>query len=71
MLEVSFWRRFQLKVRGYAYLRHEKRRGWKASLPIYLVRCKKHGLYTDYPHGYSQYFLCPKCLDEEVTRHEE
>jgi len=36
-------------------------------MPIYLVRCPRHGLFEDYPHGYDRYFECPKCF-EEITR---
>jgi len=49
---------------GHAFLRFERREGWKGSLPIYAVKCKKHGVYEDYPHGYGHYFQCPKCLEE-------
>ena len=66
---LSWWKRIVLRLRGYVFLRCEKRQGWKAYLPIYLVKCKKHGYYEDYPHGFPprEYFLCPKCL-EEVKR---
>jgi len=41
----------------------EKRKGWTGYLPIYIVRCKKHGLYRDYPHGFDGYFSCPRCRE--------
>jgi len=61
---LSWWKRIVLRLRGYVFLRYEKRPGWKAYLPIYLVKCEKHGYYEDYPHGHTGYFLCPKCLEE-------
>ena len=65
-MKLSLWKRIQLKLFGYAFLRYEKRPGWKGYLPIYVVKCPKHGLYTDYPHGYTGYFTCPKCKLEET-----
>lgn len=64
-LKLSLWQKIQLKIQGYAFHHWEKREGWSDYLPIYVVKCKEHGLFTDYPHGYRQYFLCPECLKEE------
>ena len=62
---LSLVKRLILKVRGYVFLRYEKREGWKGFLPIYLVKCKKHNIFfEDYPHGYSMRFDCPLCLQE-------
>ena len=62
--QLSLWQRLVLKINGHVFLRYEKRQGWKGYLPIYLVKCKKHGLYEDYKHGYREYFICPLCLHE-------
>ena len=37
----------------------------RGSLPLYAVRCKRHGLFKDYPHGWDGYFTCPKCWEED------
>lgn len=58
------WVRLQLATLGYAFLRWEKRPNWLRPLPIYLVRCRKHGLFEDYPHGWDETFICPKCAQE-------
>ena len=59
--------RFYLAVRGFfPVITLKTPRGL---IPFYLVRCKRHGLYLDYPHGYDECFICPKCLRESaVTR---
>jgi len=66
-LNLSLWQKIKLKILGYAYIGHRQKPGWKAPLPFYVVRCEKHGLFEDYPHGRSQYFLCPKCREEEKS----
>ena len=66
-VNLSLWQRLLLKLRGYVYLFHAKKKGWKGSLPFYLVKCKTHNiLFVDYPHGFfpNQYFNCPLCLKE-------
>ena len=68
-VRVGFWKKLKLKLFGRTYLCHIEREGWRAPLPIFLFRCEKHGIYAiDYPHGYSQYLLCPKCFEEEQRR---
>ena len=70
-VNLSLWQRLILKLRGYVYLFHAKKKGWKGSLPFYLVKCKEHNLlFIDYPHGYRGYFNCPKCFEERFS-HEE
>jgi len=64
-VKMSFWQRIQLALQGYTFLHYEKRRGWTNALPIYLVKCKRHDLFFDYPHGRDGYFTCPACLKEE------
>ena len=66
--DIGAWKKLKLRIFGYVYLRQEKRTGWKGYLPIYLVVCRKHGYYEDYPHGYNQRFNCPKCLEEKVKK---
>jgi hypothetical protein len=65
MQKLSIRQKIQLLIKGYAFLRYEKRKGWRDYLPIYIVKCNKHGLFEDYPHGYNGYFICPKCREEE------
>jgi len=63
--KVGLWRRLKLRLFGRVYIGRIKRPEWKAPLPIYLLRCKKHGIYyVCYPMGYRGYFVCPRCLEE-------
>jgi len=63
-IKLSLWQKLQLRINGSGFLRWEKREGWNASLPIYAVKCKKHGLYEDYRHGHSETFQCSECLKD-------
>jgi hypothetical protein len=36
----------------------------RGSLGLYAVRCGRHGVFLDYPHGWDGYFLCEKCWVE-------
>ena len=71
ILRLSPWQRLVLAIKGRVRLRYEKRTGWVRPMPIYLCRCDKHGLYTDYPHGYKEETECPVCLEERVRRFAE
>jgi len=62
---LTLWQKVQLKLTGCTFLRWEKRKGWTDYLPIYLVKCNKHGLFEDYPHGYKEYFVCPLCWQNQ------
>jgi len=68
--KLSIWKRIILFTKGYVFIRYEKREGWKGFLPIYLVKCKIHGLFTDYPHGFNENFSCPDCLKECLEEQE-
>jgi len=36
--------------------------GWKGKLPLYVIKCDKHGYQLSYPNGYRRALLCPKCI---------
>ena len=42
--------------------------GYSKSTPVYAVKCKKHGLYVDYPHGFDGLFYCNKCWKEREEK---
>lgn len=64
--DLSWWQRLVLWLLGKVYLGHCQKPGWSGALPFYAVKCPKHGVYIDYPHGYNNYFTCPQCQDELV-----
>ena len=65
MDKLSWRQRLQLWYQGYAYLFHKSKSGWRGKLPFYVVECKEHGLFIDYPHGLNGHFHCPKCLEDD------
>jgi len=66
-VNISFLRWLQLKLQGYAPLRRASKLGWRGKLMFYVVKCKVHGYYLDYPHGFRSYFTCPLCVAEEKS----
>lgn len=61
---LSVLQRFRIQLFGGVFLRWVKPKGYSGAVPVYLVKCSHHGLYTDTPHGNSKYFQCPDCLAE-------
>jgi len=59
---MNWWQRVKLAIFGYVFLQVEQRKGWASGLPIYVVRCRKHGIFQDYKHGFYRRFRCPDCL---------
>lgn len=35
-------------------------------MPFYALRCRRHGLYLDYPQGNRESFWCPECSPLET-----
>jgi hypothetical protein len=62
--ELTLRQRLKLKISGYAFLRWVKPDGYLGAVALYVVKCAKHGLYLDTPHGHREYFMCPSCLAE-------
>lgn len=60
---VSAWNVFKmLFFKKKVYIGHERRMGWSGKLPFYLFFCFSCGeVAKDYPHGYTNYLLCPHC----------
>jgi len=66
VFQLSIFQRLLLKLRGKVFLTMFKDDSWELPQPLYVVNCKKHGWFVDYPRGYKRYFLCPACLEEET-----
>jgi len=60
--------RIRLRIMGRVYIGDRIRDDWKKALPHFLARCKKHGLYLDYGHGWKLEIECPACLFNRVGR---
>lgn len=60
-VRLSLWKRLILLCRGRVFLRYERREGWSGRLGIYAFLCPRHGIQTDYQHGFDQRLDCPLC----------
>jgi hypothetical protein len=60
--ELSAAQKFALLLTGEAFLGLVDNAYGQSRL--YVVRCKKHGLFLDTPHGYNERFDCPECVRE-------
>ena len=66
MIRLSWRQRFRLFLFGSVFV-YTKDLG-RGKLYYYAVRCKLHGLFVDYPHGFHQEFGCPKCMKEAKAK---
>lgn len=60
--ELSAAQKFALLVHGAAFVGLVD--GGNGKRRLYVVRCSKHGLFLDSPHGYEERFDCPDCFVE-------
>ena len=58
----TFWQRLRLRLGHAVYLEHRIRIGFRGEMPFYAIRCEKHGIFEDYPHGYANLLKCPECV---------
>ena len=65
---LTLRQRIALKLTGKVYVGHYAEPGWSGKSPFYLLRCKKHGLYVTYPHGYDRDLPCPRCEELRLKR---
>ena len=63
---LSFLQLAVLMLRGSVLLDKVRLEGWREKIPIYLVKCKKHGYQLSYPQGYTMDLRCPKCIKEGI-----
>ena len=56
--------KLRIAVYGNVYVGDRQPLGFSSPVPVYVVKCGKHGLYLDAPHGYSEHFCCRACLAE-------
>lgn len=68
-LKLSRSQKVKLRIFGHVFLGMEMRQGWSCFLPIYLVRCKKHGLFETHPRGRGS-LDCLKCREESHKKSE-
>jgi len=63
-LNLSRGQKIKLRVFGEVSLGMKKRPEWSVPIEVFLVRCKKHGLFEIYRQGDEGKLLCPKCMED-------
>ncbi len=66
--DLSWFQRFLIRTRGYAFVEHRIRPGWRAHLPFYAFKCPEHGIVVDYPHSHKSNLTCPICSNLKNSR---
>jgi predicted Zn-ribbon and HTH transcriptional regulator len=66
--ELSFWTMVRIWLLGSAF-HHWESRG-KGRLKIETARCRLHGYFMDYRHGWHRELRCPKCMKLRFRRFE-
>ena len=61
--KLSLRQRLRIAVFGSVLISYKDITG-RGAVPVYVVKCSRHGLYLDFPHGYSEHFCCRACLAE-------
>jgi hypothetical protein len=63
--KLSLNQKLVLAIKGAVFIKYMKPEDYQGFVPVYVVRCLKHGLYLDNPHGYTHRLDCDECLAEE------
>lgn len=58
---LSISQRLTLLFKGRVFIRCERKDGWSDSIELYAFRCPRHGVQTDYRHGFYERLDCPLC----------
>ena len=64
-VKLTWKRKLALLLDGRAHVENRGLPEFYNSTPLYLARCKDHGVYVDYPHGYGEVLRCPGCFPRE------
>jgi len=70
-VRLSISQRLTLLYKGRVFVRYERRAGWSESLEVYAFRCPRHGIQTDYNHGFYGRLDCPRCSYSTRTHQPE
>lgn len=60
--ELSFGKRIIFRLFGRVRIEGRALKAGAFPTPHYLVRCKDHGPYVSYAHGYGEWLRCPACF---------
>jgi len=56
--------KLKIQLQGHILVGKEQNEGWKSPVPVYMFKCKKHGIVKSTAKGYSKRLECPQCLEE-------
>lgn len=59
---LSLFQFITLLISGSVLLDWLKFEGWRKKIPVYVIKCEKHGYQLSYPSGYMKTLFCPKCI---------
>ena len=59
--KLSLFTKVSVRLLGPSRIGEIKEEGWTGSMPLYAAKCKEHGYFTDYPHGWERELRCPEC----------
>lgn len=62
--ELSITQLLVLVVTGSIMIGKVRLEGWREKMPVYIIKCPKHGYQITYPQGYMSNLACPKCVSE-------
>jgi len=63
-VKLTIRQRLELALVGQTFFAMEKPPGYSDYTPMYVVKCKRHGLTKVSPHGFYDMVGCPECDDE-------
>lgn len=64
-MKLTLSQRVQLAIIGRAFSHSEILKEGDPPTPFYIAKCKIHGHYLDYPHGFKSEIRCPMCKEAE------
>ena len=62
MSSLSILQFLTLMLRGSVLLDWIRLQNWREKMPIYLMKCEKHGFQLTYPSGFQGRLVCPVCV---------
>lgn len=66
--KLSLNQKITLTLNGFVFIKYMKPKDYLDFVPVYVVRCLKHGNFLDNPHGHTEHFDCDKCIEEEKQK---
>ena len=64
-MKLTLRQRLELTLRGFTFSHKQVLREGAAPTPFYIAKCRIHGYYVDYPHGFEGKLRCLLCMEAE------